>query len=393
MNGTIVHLPKDKWKGTILPIEYTTKQYYDVVMNKKESGFQLEIEKKEFEQPVSHTQEENDFPDRLYADYYEHAFAWGVRLNEELIAAVETVPEQWSNRLRITELWVAEEYRRQGIGHALIEIVKEQARLERRRAVILETQSCNVNAVDFYLHEGFELIGLDTCCYKNNDLQRKEVRLEFGWMINRKSRLQREEVEIREINEEDWYEVERMTQHAFWNKHAQGCNEHLLVYKLRKHEDYLSDLSRVAVKDGTEIGAILYSKAKIVDDGTSYDVVTFGPLSVEPEWQGCGVGEHLLRETMVLAANQEYLAILLYGEPDYYPRIGFKTCDNYQITTPDGKNFDAFMGIELIKNGLHNIKGKFYESKVFDNLPMEEADEYNKLFPKREKVKFPCQWE
>ena len=39
----------------------------------------------------------------------------------------------------------------------------------------------NVNAIDFYLHEGFSLIGMDTCCYKNDDLQRKEVRLDFGW--------------------------------------------------------------------------------------------------------------------------------------------------------------------------------------------------------------------
>lgn len=68
-----------------------------------------------------------------------------------------------------------------GIGHALIEMTKEQARRERRRAVMLETQSCNVNAVDFYQHEGFTLIGMDTCCYGNNDLQRKEVRLELGW--------------------------------------------------------------------------------------------------------------------------------------------------------------------------------------------------------------------
>ena len=31
-------------------------------------------------------------------------------------------------------------------------------------------------------HEGFELIGLDRICYTNHDLQRREVRLEFGWI-------------------------------------------------------------------------------------------------------------------------------------------------------------------------------------------------------------------
>lgn len=181
MGYEIVHLPKDKWKGTVIPIRYTTDKYYDVHVKRTDKGFLIEIEKKDFSEPVTHTPEEYDFPDKLYADYWENACAWGIIVNDGLIAAIETDQELWSNRLRITELWVADKYQKQGIGHALIEKAKEQARNEGRRAIILETQSCNVNAIDFYMHEGFTLIGLDTCCYKNNDLQRKEVRLEFGW--------------------------------------------------------------------------------------------------------------------------------------------------------------------------------------------------------------------
>ena len=44
-----------------------------------------------------------------------------------------------------------------------------------------------------------------------------------------------------------------MTQHAFWNKHHLGCDEHYLVHKLRQHKDYLPELSRIAVKDGEVI--------------------------------------------------------------------------------------------------------------------------------------------
>ena len=99
------------------------------------------------------------------------------------MAAIETAPEEWSNRLRITELWVDQCLRGQGIGHSFMELAKERARQEKRRAVILETQSCNVNAIGFYLHEGFTLIGFDSCCYRNNDLERKEVRVELGWFL------------------------------------------------------------------------------------------------------------------------------------------------------------------------------------------------------------------
>lgn len=102
----------------------------------------------------------------------------------ELLACIETCPEEWSNRLIITELWVHETMRRQGVGHQLMEIAKEQARRENRRAVILETQSCNTGAIAFYRKEGFRLIGFDSCCYSNQDVQRREVRLDMGYFLD-----------------------------------------------------------------------------------------------------------------------------------------------------------------------------------------------------------------
>lgn len=393
MEYEIIHLPKEKWKGTEIPIKYTTNQYYDVSVNKTENGYSIEIEKKDFTMPVTHTPEEYEFPDKLYEDHWEHAFAWGMIVNDELVAAIETDQELWSNRLRITELWVAEQYQKKGIGHRLLEIAKEQARIERRRAIILETQSCNVNAIDFYQHEGFRLIGMDTCCYNNNDLQRKEVRMEFGWFPEHKQRLKMEEIEIRMETPEDYYNVELMTQHAFWNKYRLGCDEHYLVHQLRQHKDYLPELSRIAVKDGEIIGCIMYSKARVVDGADTHELITFGPLCVEPKWQGCGVGELLLNETIKLAAERGYKGIVIFGEPDYYPRLGFKTCDNFNITTADEKNFDAFMGYEFAKDSMKHIKGKFYESEVFNNISKEEVEEFNKIFPNLQKIKFPGQWE
>ena len=393
MKYEIIHLPKENWKGTILGVKYKTDKYYDVIVNKIDKGFAIEIEKKDLLEPVTHIPEEYDFPDKLYEDNLANAYAWGVLVNDELVAAIETDEELRSNRLRITELWVAEKYQKQGIGHGLIEMAKEQARRERGRAIILETQSCNVNAIDFYKHEGFSLIGMDTCSYKNNVLQKKEVRLEFGWFKEEKKRLNHEDIEVRMETKDDWYSVELMTQHAFWNKHHLGCDEHYLVHKLRQDKDYLRELSRIAVKDGEVIGCIMYSKARVIDGADTHEIITFGPLSIEPKWQGCGVGELLLRETMNLAANKGYKGIVIFGEPDYYPRIGFKTCDNFNITTADGKNFDAFMGIELAEDSMKGIKGKFHESEAFENLPKEEVDEYNKKFPKLQKLRFPGQWD
>ena len=35
--------------------------------------------------------------------------------------------------------------------------------------IVLETQSCNKKAIDFYVKHGFSLIGLDMYAYSNED--------------------------------------------------------------------------------------------------------------------------------------------------------------------------------------------------------------------------------
>ena len=183
----IVLLPKSEWEGVIIPMRYTTEEYYDVCREQDADGFRVTLKKQRFETPVCHYPEEYDFPDRLYQAHWEKAQAWGIYREEngsrELLSCIETCPEEWSNRLIVTELWVHENLRRQGIGHALMAVAKEQAVREKRRAIILETQSCNVGAITFYLQEGFELIGFDSCCYSNRDQERKEVRLDMGYFI------------------------------------------------------------------------------------------------------------------------------------------------------------------------------------------------------------------
>lgn len=198
---------------------------------------------------------------------------------------------------------------------------------------------------------------------------------------------------IRKENERDYFEVEYMTKKAFWNKYVPGCTEHYLVHILRQSEDYLPELSRIAEINEEIVGAIMYSKAYVIDGVNKIEVLTFGPLCVEPSYQNKGIGGALLEETMELARKAGYKAIVIFGEPGYYPKHGFKTCDNFGITTKDSKNFDAFMGIELVKDGLKEVKGKFYESEAFESLLPEKVEEFDKKFPYMEKLKLPGQWE
>ena len=132
---------------------------------------------------------ERNHSDSLYQDYWENAEAYGIVSEQgELLACIEMCPEEWSNRLLVTELWVAEGLRGKGVGKRLMDKAKEIAVSQKRRAVMLETQSCNTNAIGFYLHEGFELIGFDTCCYTNDDIGKKEVRLNLGYFFHKEPR-------------------------------------------------------------------------------------------------------------------------------------------------------------------------------------------------------------
>ncbi len=186
----IVALPKYKWKGTPIPLVTRSDSFYDIeIAPLDREGCTVKIVRKPSEQQIIHTPEEYDFPDSLYQDHWEKAEAYGVVSDAgELLACVEVCPEEWSNRLMVTELWVCDELQGKGLGKRLMDKAKEIAIKQDRRAIILETQSCNTNAIGFYLHQGFELIGFDTCCYTNNDIGRKEVRINLGFFFHREGR-------------------------------------------------------------------------------------------------------------------------------------------------------------------------------------------------------------
>lgn len=99
----------------------------------------------------------------------------------------------------------------------------------------------------------------------------------------------------RKETKEDYYNTEHMVMRAFWNINGPGCNEHLMVHKLRESKDYLPELSRVAELDGQIVGAIFYTRAKVVSDEMEHEVLTFGPLAVEPALFSMGIGKNSLK--------------------------------------------------------------------------------------------------
>ena len=190
---------------------------------------------------------------------------------------------------------------------------------------------------------------------------------------------------IRNEQKEDYRTVEEVTREAFYNVYVPGCDEHYLVHKLRKSVDFIPLLDFVAETDNKIVGNIVFSKSYIIDDiGNKHDMLTFGPLSVLPDYQNKGIGGMLIEHAKKAACELKYKAILIYGYPDYYKRFGFKHAKEYNITSPEGKYPVAHLVYELYEGALDNITGKAYESEVY-NIDKNEAEDFDKLFPAKEK--------
>jgi len=165
-------------KGSSLPklkYHYVSNGYYDVSIIRNPASWVTKLTLKHFEKPFVKV-----FEEKFFEEHVEEPRVFAVEKGVKRVGWLELGYERWNNRMRVWEFSVAEAFRRKGIGTLLMRHAVKVAKERGARMLVLETQSCNVPAVNFYLKFGFELIGFDVAAYSNEDIERKEVRLEFG---------------------------------------------------------------------------------------------------------------------------------------------------------------------------------------------------------------------
>jgi predicted N-acetyltransferase YhbS len=194
-------------------------------------------------------------------------------------------------------------------------------------------------------------------------------------------------ITIKKTNKENYFITENLTREAFWNLYKPGCDEHLVLHNLRISSSYIAELDVIAVYKQQTIGLIISTTAKVVDSqNKEYQILCVGPLSVLPEYQKKGIGSKLIIHSIEEAKKMNYNGMILFGNPDYYHRFGFKNAKEYGITTKDNKNFEPFMALELKENGLKNVSGKFFEDEAFITKE-KELIEFEIKFPLKKKGK------
>ena len=198
---------------------------------------------------------------------------------------------------------------------------------------------------------------------------------------------------IRNEKETDYSVVEEITRKAFYNIYVPGATEHYLVHIMRQHEDFIPELDFVIELDGRVIGNIMYTKARLIDEaGTEKEILTFGPVSIDPEYQRAGYGKLLLEHSFEQAARLGYDVIVIFGSPMNYVSRGFKSCKKYHVCIENGKYPAAMMVKELSPHALDGRKWFYYDSPVMV-VSEEEAQKYDDTLEKLEKKFLPSQEE
>lgn len=193
----------------------------------------------------------------------------------------------------------------------------------------------------------------------------------------------------------DYRAVENLTREAFWNQNVPGCDEHYLVHTMREHADFISELAFVLEKNGEIIGNIMYTRAKLVDDaGNEKPCLSFGPISVMPNYQRKGYGKMLIEHSFKAAKGMGYDVIVIFGNPDNYVARGFKSSKKYNVCL-EGNRFPASLLVkELHENVLDGRRWYFHESSFGDACADEKAvAAFEATFPHKEKYWQPSQEE
>jgi predicted N-acetyltransferase YhbS len=122
-------------------------------------------------------------------------------------------------------------------------------------------------------------------------------------------------------------EVERLTVLGFTAGHAERN-----IWQLRRHQP-IADLCLVAEdpeRKGRLFGSIRFWPITVAGRVS----VLLGPLAVDPDLRGQGIGMTLVRQGLMRASTGQWHFCFVSGEPNYYPRVGFTKLKQGDVDLP-----------------------------------------------------------
>ena len=204
----------------------------------------------------------------------------------------------------------------------------------------------------------------------------------------------RNNVIIRLESKNEYREVENLVRESFWNVYRPGCLEHFVLHELRNDSAFVPELDFVMTMDEKIIGQNMFMNAVIAsDDGRNIPIMTMGPICITPELKRKGYGKMLLDYSLSKAAELGCGALCFEGNIDFYGKSGFREASEYGIRyhgLDEGEDASFFLCKELIPGFLNGITGE-YATPAGYMIDEKAAEEFDKTFPYKEKLKLPGQ--
>lgn len=136
-----------------------------------------------------------------------------------------------------------------------------------------------------------------------------------------------------------------------------------LVDDLRASDDWIPELSLVALRDDEIVGHVVCSRG-VVQPATP--VLGLGPLGVDPAHQGNGVGTALVHSVLGAADALGEPLVALLGAPGYYSRFGFVPSAQCGIEPPEAIWGDHFQ-VRVLATHKPSVAGRFRYAAAFDD--------------------------
>ena len=161
-------------------------------------------------------------------------------------------------------------------------------------------------------------------------------------------------MKIRESVENDRKSIRKVHKNAF--DQSEGEIVAQLAIDLLEDKTARPILSLVAEQDNEIIGNVIFSSVNIEGvEGVSAYILA--PLAVTRFAQRSGIGTQLINKGLETLKERGAEIVLVYGDPNYYMRNGFKA--NHNLKPPHKLKYpeEAWMAQELVEGILTKTQG------------------------------------
>ena len=126
-------------------------------------------------------------------------------------------------------------------------------------------------------------------------------------------------------------------------------------------------VSLVAENQGNVVGHIMFSPI-ILSENPDLKVMGLAPMAVAPEHQRKGIGSALVWAGLEQCRHLDFVAVVVVGHTEYYPRFGFSPSSRFGIDTEYEVPEEVFMAVELEPEALSEKTGRVKYHNAFSKV-------------------------